>query len=265
MSCDAATPATLPACFEAARDDDAKTWHLLLEDLTDSHMIVTEWPLPPTVEQCERIIDAYARFHACWWDDARLGTSLGAFADGPALDAFLAGLATQFGSFVYRLGDRFPPERRRLYERFFAAAPQLLARYHSHRDLTIVNGDAHVWNVLYPRDASSLDVRLIDWSGWRIDTATDDLAYMMALHWYPERRRRLERPLLDRYHAKLAAHGVTGYDREALAADYRLSALWQLLTPVWQAEHKLPPVIWWSHLQRILLAVDDLGCRELMD
>jgi hypothetical protein len=40
--------------------------------------------------------------------------------------------------------------------------------------------------------------------------------------------------------------------------------LWQLATPVWQAEHHLPPVIWWSHLERVLLAVDDLGCRDLL-
>jgi hypothetical protein len=45
---------------------------------------------------------------------------------------------------------------------------------------------------------------------------------MMAVHWYPERRRRLEQPLLDRYHAGLVAHGVTDYDRAALA-DGRLS------------------------------------------
>lgn len=32
---------------------------------------------------------------------------------------------------------------------------------------------------------------------WSIDTATNDLAYMMAILWYPDRRRRLERPLLD--------------------------------------------------------------------
>ena len=145
------------------------------------------------------------------------------------------------------------------------SAPRLIARYRTHRDLTIVHGDAHVWNLLYPREPSSRDVRLIDWSGWRIDTATDDLAYMMAVHWYPERRRRLEQPLLDRYHQALVAHGVRGYDRAALAEDYRMSVLWQLTTPEWQADHNLPAVIWWSHLERIVCAVDDLGCRDLLD
>jgi hypothetical protein len=261
----ATLPGLLPRCFEASWDPEAKTWHLLLEDLTDSHFVVTVWPVPPTVEQCGRIVDTYARFHASWWNDPRLGASIGTVLDAATLNAFLGALSGWFESFVDRLGDRLSPERLRLYERFIAAAPRLLAHDHSRLNLTVVNGDAHVWNLLYPREPSSGDVRLIDWSAWRIDTATDDLAYMMAVHWYPERRRRLEEPLLDRYHATLVAHGVTGYDRKALAEDYRLSVLWQLTTPVWQAEHKLPPLIWWSHLERILLAVDDLGCRNFLD
>ena len=73
--------------------------------------------------------------------------------------------------------------------------------------MTIVHGDAHVWNCFLPRDGAG-DVRLFDWDGWRIGIASSDLAYMMALHWYPNRRRRLERPLLDRYHATLVAYGV---------------------------------------------------------
>ena len=41
----------VPRCFEAVWDADTKAWHLLLEDLTDSHVIATTWPLPPTMEQ----------------------------------------------------------------------------------------------------------------------------------------------------------------------------------------------------------------------
>ena len=36
-----------------------------------------------------------------------------------------------------------------------------------------------------------------------IDAATDDLAYMMAMLWYPDRRRAMEGPLLDLYYAAL--------------------------------------------------------------
>ena len=59
----------LPRCFEAYWDADENAWHLLLEDLTDTHVIATTWPLPPTLEQCQAIVRARATFHAAWWDD----------------------------------------------------------------------------------------------------------------------------------------------------------------------------------------------------
>jgi hypothetical protein len=94
--------------------------------------------------------------------------------------------------------------------------------------------------------------------------ATDDLAYMMAMLWYPDRRRRMERPLLDLYHAALLDCGVSDYDRQALDDDYRLSALWSITRSVGQAANNIGPAIWWNNLERIMLAVDDLGCRNLL-
>jgi hypothetical protein len=56
----------VPRCFDAAWDDDTNNWHLLLEDLTNSHFTLASWPMPPTLEQSERIIAVRARFHAGW-------------------------------------------------------------------------------------------------------------------------------------------------------------------------------------------------------
>jgi hypothetical protein len=70
--------------------------------------------------------------------------------------------------------------------------------------------------------------------------------------------------LSDHYHELLVATGLRAYGREALGEDYRFSRLWHLMTPVWQAAMDLPPMIWWGHLGRIMLAVDDLGCRDLL-
>jgi hypothetical protein len=46
--------------------------------------------------------------------------------------------------------------------------------------------------------------------------------------------------------------------------DYRLSVLWQIVAPVWQAANNIPPWIWWHNLERTFLAIDDLGCRDLL-
>jgi thiamine kinase-like enzyme len=258
------TPAgLLPRCFEAHFDDDRKDWRLLLEDLTDTHAIVTVWPLPPTSADCKRIIEARARFHASWWDDPRLGASIGQWDEASAIDAFLRRLAERLAQFADRLGDGLPRERRELYDAVLDRAPKLIARYGRQRNMTIVHGDAHVWNCFLPRDGGA-DVRLFDWDSWRLGSATEDLSYMMAVHWYPDRRRRMEAPLLDAYHAALGEYGVKTYDRSALAEDYRLSVLWQIMTPVLQAGIAIPPVIWWNNYERIFMAVEDLGCRELL-
>lgn len=252
----------IPRCFDAAWDADTDTWHLLLEDLAGSHFTLGEWPLPPRLAQCEQIISAWACFHAAWWDDPRLGESIGSWPAGG--NRRLQIFAEKVALFAERLGDRLSSERLDLYRRLIDAAPRLNRRYHAHRNLTIVHGDAHVWNVFLPRDGGG-DIRVFDWDAWRIGLGTSDLGYMMALHWFPDYRRRFERRFLDHYHAALAAHGVAGYDRQALDDDYRLSVLWQVATPVWQAAYDIPSRIWWHHLDRIFSAVGDLGCRELLD
>jgi thiamine kinase-like enzyme len=255
----------VPSCFEVVAAADTATWHLLLEDLTASHFIATEWPLPPTASQCESIVQLLARFHATWWDDPRLGVTVGSWRDAATFDSIMRDFARQFADFTDRHGELIPAERRALYERLIDQTPRLLARYYSHRNLTITHGDAHAWNFFLPLPGTGEGVRLLDWEVWNVDVATDDLAYMMAMHWYPDRRAQIERRLLDHYHAALLAYGVKGYDRRALQDDYRLSALWLITRPVVQAAINIPARVWYNNLERIMLAVDDLGCRELLD
>jgi hypothetical protein len=259
------TARLVPHCYEAHWDDDPKAWRILLEDLSDSHVIATQWPLPPTMQQCESILRARARFHAAWWNDSRLGVSVGSRPDADALDEYLGKCAQACARFTDRFGDCLPRERRALFERFLQFAPRRLFHHRANCDVTIIQNDSHVWNCFLPREAGSDDVRLFDWDGWRIAPASDDHAYMMAVHWYPDLRREREQPLLDCYHATLLEHGVSGYDRCALDEDYRVSVLWRIMTPIWQATYEIPSVVWWNNLERILLAVDDLDCRALLD
>ena len=255
----------VPRCHEAVCDADTRAWHLLLEDLTDTHFVATAWPLPPTFGQCGQIMRARARFHAAWWDDSHLGVTIGAWPNPAELDQQLEALANRVAQFTERYGDYLSPERRDLYARLLDAAPRLQARQRSRHNMTVVHGDSHVWNIFLPKDDSGAGALQFDWDCWNVDVASEDLAYMMAMHWYPDLRRRVERPLLDCYHAELLASGVHGYDRQALDDDYRLSALWLTTTPLWQQGNSIPPLIWWNNLERIFLAVDDLGCRELLD
>ena len=253
----------VPRCFNSSWQAETRQWHLLLEDLTDTHEIATPWPLPPDEKLCRRMVQTLARFHAAWWDDPRLGVEIGTRVDAETARQTMQRHAGAFERFADHLGDRLSSERRQLYERFFAAAPGLQARVLSYRNVTLVHGDAHVWNCFVPKDGSD-DLRYLDWDTWRIGLASSDLAYMMATHWYPERRQRFERPLLDHYHAALLGHGVQDYDRAALAEDYRRSVLMQLLMPVLQWSAGIPAFVWWSHVELITAAIDDLDCRALL-
>ncbi|MBX9946539.1 MAG: aminoglycoside phosphotransferase family protein [Reyranella sp.] len=253
-----ATPAgPLLRCFDAGQSPQTKAWHLLLEDVTDSHCIAAEWPLPPTEPQCRAIVGVLARFHAAWWGAAQAEPAMAMARD------LYQGLPGFWANLSDRLGDRLSADRRRIYERFFAAPPHF-ARLATRKNLSIVHGDAHVWNVFLPNDGSVGGERLFDWSVWQPGLPTADLACMMAMHWYPERRRRFERPLLDHYHASLLASGVEGYDRAMLDQDYRLAVLTQMMTPIVWANIGIPPSVWWNNFERIMLAVDDLGCRDLL-
>jgi Ecdysteroid kinase-like family len=254
---------SVPRCYDA--EFAGGHFHLLLEDLSETHALVTPWPLPPTQEACERTIDAWATFHAFWWRHPRLGTDVGAFLDEAAMAKLTVEYRERFARFAGALGDRLWPAARAIYARVGDARDRLITPARLYANYTIGHGDAHVWNLLHPKDAAAGGIRLIDWDSWRIGRAAADLAYMMAVHWYPERRARLEAPLLERYHAGLSARGVTGYSLEHLWEDYRLSVIGHLTIPVWQQTLGLPAAVWWSHLNRVVAAFEDLDCASLLE
>jgi hypothetical protein len=58
------------------------------------------------MEQCQRMLQTLARFHAEWWDDPRLGVSVGTWLDTDAIDRLVQRFEIQFKTFADRLGDR---------------------------------------------------------------------------------------------------------------------------------------------------------------
>ena len=93
--------------------DDGPVFHLLLEDLSDTHFAVSQWPLPPTLAQGEQILHTYARFHAFWWVHPQLETSVGRLRGPQEARSFLRGIRASVCR-VDTLGDRLSPQRRRL-------------------------------------------------------------------------------------------------------------------------------------------------------
>lgn len=257
-----------PRCYDAAFSASTGRSHLLLQDLSASHS-QTEGALPPTQAHCEQTVDCLAAFHAFWWEHPKLGRGIGQIPGEAAFQASFQQIERGAAAFLDFLGDRLSGERRQLYRRVVAALPglwkrALLPRLAARKALTLIHGDAHPGSFFYPRQPGER-VRAIDWQFWDAGVATDDLAYMIALHWYPERRRRLETGLVRSHHQGLLQRGVQGYNWDDCWYDYRVSAIKNLFVPVRQWASKVWVNVWWSHLERAVLAFEDLGCERLLE
>jgi len=257
----------LARCYDAAYDRGTGSSHLLLEDLSSTHAQL-EPPLPPSHPQCEGLVEALADVHAFWWEHPQALAEIGDHTGVEILNLPYTMDETEqiWSAFVDHVGDRLSLARRRTYERVLSSWPPsgLLGRLDRRRCLTLVHGDAHAWNALYPLHPAHNRVRLIDWHEWGVNVGTNDLAEMISLWWYPGRRARLERFLLQRYHKRLLARGVPSYDWATCWDDYRRSVIRLLLSPVWMQAEGRPAALWWPMLERLNLAFLDLECLELL-
>jgi aminoglycoside phosphotransferase (APT) family kinase protein len=247
----------------------------VLEDLSATH-VQPPWPVPPEDAQCEAAVDALAALHAATWDHPGLTVEFGSPPSRERRAEQTRHTTDRTERFVASLGDRLSPTRRRNYAQVVDALPRLWEWWDRPRRRALVHGDAHAWNLLFPRTggieeaaqpgewAIDSGVYLIDWQNWQIGPPTFDLATFMVLDWYPERRARLETPLLRRYHARLLALGVPDYAWDELWRDYRFAAANTLFTPAWRWDNGTEAQYWWPHLERCLAAFEDLDCASLL-
>ncbi len=255
----------VPACYAAAYDPATHRSHLLLDDLSATHM-QKPLPIPPSNRHCELMVAALAQVHARWWRSPRLGTALGQRLDAAGAEQSRQRLEATLPAFIDHLGDALLPEQRRAYEQILGSSFLLrrAQRLIALDRVTLIHGDAHAGNMLLPRDPEAGRVALIDWHLWGIDLATFDLAFLMALHWSPARRARLEQPLLRHYLDQLRAGGVSDYAWDALWDDYRAAVVVMALIPIGQFRRGSPAGVIWFGLQDSLAAFEDLHCAEIL-
>lgn len=248
----------LADCLASLADPSSGATCILLEDLSASH-VATPWPMPPTLPRCHMAVRSLARLHAHW-------------AQSAAEDllrrerAMHQHVSEMLPTFLDALGDRLSADRAALLAQVCERIPSLKAdRYKWGRPVTRIHGDAHFWNVLYPRDEERGLAILIDWEDWRVDFAGLDLSLMIALHWYPQRRALHEVSLLESYLQTYNASAAPVMSWEDLWHDYRLGHVCNVVVPIFQHSADNTHASWWSHLERWFLAFEDLNCRELLE
>ena len=251
-------------CYDAVFSEEQRKLHLLLEDVSGTHYSELPSQMPPTRRNCELIVRALADIHAVWWERPPWEVIGWSLPDQVEVDRRIKDVSDRIARFIRFLGDRLTEKRRSMYAEVLAGLPELYTRLKLPTAYTVVHDDIHIGNILYPRNPDTDTVRIIDWQTWLIDLAPKDLAHMMALFWFPEQRRTLELPLLLQYHERLCENGITNYSWEQLWNDYRLCVIRKLFHPAWQWDTGHHPNIWWNHLERVMMAYEDLECRELL-
>ena len=153
-------------------------------------------------EDVQGAIAVLAQLHGRWWDASGTGITLGTPHTEASLRNMVHEIRSHLPVFLGELGEDLPRADALVLETVFNSSLAPWLRLVEPRDLTVIHGDAHTWNFLFPRSGGGTPY-LIDWQTWHRDVGARDLAYLMALHWDPDTRQRLELPLLQLYHQEL--------------------------------------------------------------
>ena len=208
-----------PVCYFAAHEAETRRVVLLLEDLGTARFGDAEssW----SQDEAESIVDALAGLHAKWWNHPNLDSWrwLPPFGDGTAQLEKLPGRRSVF---LDRYREVVSPDLRELTMRLGQQVADRLRRL-SAPPRTLLHGDLHLDNVAFPGGETGRPV-LFDWQCVAKGLGVVDLALFITMG-SPEHRRMGEQKLIRRYHARLAAAGVTGYSLETLMDDYLVALL----------------------------------------
>jgi len=113
-------------CHQAVFCEATGASHLLLDDVFVSHVECASTS-PPPMPQAGRAMDAFAEFHAYWWDHPALGDVDGLPSEASVAE-HVANAREQFPRFADALGERFSGTLRQLYERALDLLPHLWQR-----------------------------------------------------------------------------------------------------------------------------------------
>ena len=262
------TGAPLVRCHDAAFSEELQRYHVLLDDLSETHVEAEE--KAPTLDYGLALAEGLAAMHARWWGIRRFKEA-GADMHSAAhirrfVDISECGVGPLLKKYTTELEPHWPDTIRELFAKHPLA---LIERTRDDIGFTLIHGDTGEKNILVPRSGDRpiyiIDRQPFDWSltTW---LGVYDIAYAIVLDWDVEIRRELELPVLRHYHDQLIKQGVSGYTWEQLHDDYRLCAAMGVYVATeyfrgggegqWVSQ-------WLLMLRRALTACDDLNCSEL--
>lgn len=260
--------APLVRCYDAAFSEEMQRYHVLLDDLSGTHVEATK--KAPTLEYGLALAEGLAAMHARWWGARRLSEAGATLHSARHIRRFVDIAEPGAGHILNRFSAELEPHWPEAIRALYTKHPQaIIERTQDDNGFTLIHGDVGHTNILVPRDGDRpiyiIDRQPFDWSltTW---LGVYDLAYAIVLDWEVETRRRLEMSILRGYHDQLIQKGIHGYAWEQLYDDYRLSVAMGVYIATEYCRGGVNErwvTAWLPMLQRSLTACDDLDCREL--
>jgi hypothetical protein len=217
-----------PHCYHAALNAPAEEFCLIMEDLIGSQQ--GDQFVGLTMQEAELAIDQAVLLHAPRWGDptlADIGAEPSTQAERAERLQFIYSMLLP--AFLERLGDRLDPPIAQIVQDFDSRVGAWAHGTGSPH--TVVHYDFRPDNFLFARSPEAPPLVIVDWQTASEGLGMVDVAYMIAGSFSPERRREVEKPLVDSYLRKLHVAGVQ-YDDETAWRDYQFSSLWGLVITV---------------------------------
>jgi len=258
----------VPSCYDVLIDYTTCQTQVLLADLSFTHTPATTINTHQSKAILNSIIDVYADFHAYWWDNSTLFQADFIQSDGIGVShAATSTLAISENRtlFSQKVAPQFMEQhhgkisnawKEICYHAIEAWANLFSARVEQGRAFTLIHGDAHLNNILFPKNPYTHAPILIDWEGWICGIGVWDLARMLTYCIHPTKRSNLDKNLLKRYHARLLDLGVDNYSFQDCIEDFRLCIM-----------ANIPHAMAWTgltHLENTMCAFDDWDCKTLL-
>jgi hypothetical protein len=260
--------APLLRCYDGAYSAVQRRYHLLMEDVSETHVPSIERPL--SLEHGYALAEGLATLHAHWWGREGIAAYGESLPSDETIRRYVGMCEPGAGYIIASCADQLKAHWSEALLEFYAQHPRLMIdRTHDGNGFTMVHGDVNAFNVLIPiegdRPIYVIDRQPFDWS-LKTWLGVSDFSFALVIDCAPETRRQLEQPILKHYHEQLIQQGVQGYSWEQLWRDYRLAAAACIYTVTEWSRGGLNTefqYIWMPMLQRTMTAYDDLECGKL--
>jgi hypothetical protein len=218
--------APLATCYFGALGEDASSFTLVLEDLSQ-HSRPGDVLTACTVDEVSGALAALVGLQAPLWNSPWL-LELGWLAEPSAVAPMFDQMAQGTDAFLARFGAGLPDEHIKLFEAVMPHAGDWVRSWQP--PLVIQHGDFRPDNLMFGVTEGAPAVTVIDFQTIRLGPPGLDAAYLLGGALSTETRRRVERDLIGEYHQRLLSAGVAGgFDADACWRAYQEGSLYGVI------------------------------------